>query len=187
MRKWLITPLAKSHTSREKFYEMSTDILESFEELGLDSLIGREIPRIRVCNTIRLPQSIQFRCRNFTFWIEQGVRDLPLGISETEKIQGVVLTEEGDKVLSEDGAEIFSEDGFTPSEAELLAPAVDLSFSKNGNQSFGTIVRHRLNPEGKFRNQLNWYRMGMANEMTMQLRFWGMQRFVANDGIMEIY
>ena len=67
------------------------------------------------------------------------------------------------------------------------APRVDMSFSKDGNQSFSNVVGRELNHQAHFRNRLNWYRMGMANEFTIQLRFWGLQRFVVTDGILEAF
>lgn len=66
-------------------------------------------------------------------------------------------------------------------------PRVDLSFSKNGNQSFSNRVSRPLNPQGHYKNQIRWHRLGEANEITLQLQFWGMQRFVAQDGILEVY
>lgn len=67
------------------------------------------------------------------------------------------------------------------------APRVDMSISKNGNQSFSNIVSNPLNTEGNYRNRINWYQLGQANEFTVQLRFWGLQRFVVNDGQVGIY
>lgn len=111
--------------------------------------IGEEIPRIRICKTLRNPDSSRFRVGEFTFWIEQGVNDY-----------------------------------YSP---DPIIPRVDMSFSKNGNQSFSNIVSRPLNVNGNYRNQIRWQRIGQANEFTIQLRFWGFQRFVVNDGIVEIY
>lgn len=109
--------------------------------------VGQEIPRIRICDTIRKPDSDRFRCGMFSFWIEQGV---------------------------------VTSSAPTPSR-------IDMSFSKNGNQSFSNVVSKQMNPQGVYRNQVRYWRMGHANEMTIQLRFYGFQRFVVNNGVLETY
>lgn len=127
-------------------YEMDTDLLTYDYDTDKDS-IGDEIPRIRLCNTIRKPDSGRFRASEFTFWIEQGV---------------------------------VPENAPTPAR-------VDMSVSKNGNQSFSNVVSKELNSSGNFRNQIRWWRLGQANEFTIQLRFYGFQRFVVTDGRLSTY
>jgi hypothetical protein len=74
-----------------------------------------------------------------------------------------------------------------PNNNPSIQPAIDLSFSKDGNQSYSNVVRRDLHPVGKFKNRLNYYRFGSANEFTIQLRFYGFTRFVCRSGIAEIY
>jgi hypothetical protein len=57
--------------------------------------------------------------------------------------------------------------------------------SKNGNQSFSNIVGVNMNPEGKYRNVIQWHRLGFGNEITFQIAFWGLNRFVAQNGQLE--
>lgn len=66
-------------------------------------------------------------------------------------------------------------------------PVVQLSFSKNGNQTFSNPVTKQLNENGRYKNQIKFWRLGYANEFTIQLRFYGYQRFVCNNGYIEIY
>lgn len=134
-------------------YKMGTQFVTY--NYNLDPTIqGDEIPRIRICKSIRLEDSSRFRVWQFTFLLEQGVTT-----SYLMKPFPPVLVD---------------------------APRVDLSFSKNGNQSFSNIVGNPLNPQGNYQNQIRWDRMGQANEFTPQLRFWGFQRFVAKDGFLEL-
>jgi len=77
-------------------------------------------------------------------------------------------------------------------QAEPITPpdtsaAIDLSISRNGGESFGTTVRVDMNPKGKYISRLIYQRLGQANDATFQIRFIGYQRFVAFDGIVEIY
>lgn len=64
---------------------------------------------------------------------------------------------------------------------------VDFSCSKDGGASFGNVIGNVLNPIGKRRNRLNFWRLGMANDFVPQFRFWGHSRFVATDGFTSIY
>lgn len=124
-------------------YEMSTRFVDYNSEY---------IPRLRICNTIRQPDSSRFRVGEFGFWIEQGFdRDYKFD-TQTNNI-----------------------------------PRVDLSFSKNGGESYSNNVGVDLNVSGKYKNRVTVHRLGAANEFTMQLRFWGMQRFVVNNGYVEVY
>lgn len=129
-------------------YEMSTDFVTYNYDI-LPHSTGEEIPRIRICKTLRKNNSDRFRVGKFTFWIEQGVNDY--------------------------------------SRPNPIIPRVDMSFSKDGNQSFSSIISKPLNEVGKRRNQITEWRMGQANEFTIQLSFLGMQSFVCTGGTAEIY
>jgi len=74
-----------------------------------------------------------------------------------------------------------------PNAASPILPRVDMSLSKDGNQSFSRVVSRELNPVAIRRNQIIWHRIGQCNELTIQLRFYGFCRFVANNGTLEIY
>jgi hypothetical protein len=147
---------------------------------------GDIIPRIRICNTVRMENSDRFRIGKFTFWLEQGVNDFYVLNANDVSCVGLIVTEDvGDQIVTESGIAMIDESGYCIENANR--PRVDMSFSKNGNQSFSNIVSNYMNPEGKYRNQINWHRMGSANEFTIQLRFWGMQRIVAKNGLVEVY
>lgn len=141
-----------------------------------------DIPRIRVCKTIRMEDSSVFRVGMVTFWIEQGYNEFYL--RDTATCLGLIKSEKGQQIVSETGVPLIAEDGFCS--GEPIAPRVDMTFSKNGNASFSNGVGRVLNTNGNYRNQLRWWRLGMANEFTPQFRFWGMQRFVCKDGVAEV-
>lgn len=161
-------------------YEASTNYVTY--NYSLDKFeVGEIIPRIRICKTIRKKDSSRFRIGQFRFWIEQGVNNYM-----SNNNRGYVLTEEGGYALQEGGmAKILLEGSVIPNGTD--GPRVDMSFSVNGNQSFSNIVSRPLNFKGNYRNQITWWRMGQANEFTPQLRFWGVQRFVCQDGVLEVY
>lgn len=171
-------------TEDDGFYIVTEDGLQILDETGqsIDIYQVRTIPRIRICKSVRRADSSVFRVGHFVFWIEQGVNNfLP-----TDECGGQLITEDDAfDIITEDGIYIIDEaGGCIPVDNR---PRVDMSFSKNGNQSFSNVVSRDLNAQGHYRNIITWHRMGMANEFTIQLRFWGLQRFVANNGIIEIY
>lgn len=64
---------------------------------------------------------------------------------------------------------------------------IDLSIAKGGNESFSNINGKVLNPIGRRQNRLIWWNLGRTNEISFQLRCWGLSRFVLGDGVMSIY
>lgn len=165
-------------------YEMSTKYVTYNYNLS-PHVLGDIIPRIRICKSIRLDNSARFRIRMFTFWIEQGVNDNYLMPYPPVVCDGLLITQTGNnQIVTQQGDPIISQSGHCNSVFDV--PRVDLSFSKNGNESFSNVVGNDLNPQGRYTNQIRWWNMGQANEFTPQLRFWGFQRFVAKDGVTEL-
>jgi hypothetical protein len=169
---------------------------------------GSEIPRIRTCPPIRLPDASRFSINNLTFTIEQGdqaqVIQTQLLLTEDFK---PILTESGQNIVvnvfetiieyqpiqAEDLSILLTESGeelliSTSYEIPYLIPqTVALSMSKNGGESFGSQWSKKLNELGKRKNRLNYWQLGSANDFTPQFRFWGLSRFVCTDGIASIY
>lgn len=165
-------------------YEMSTDYIDYNYNIEKNTT-GDIIPRGRIGKTLRKTDSSTFRVKNFEFTLEQGVApNYKTDRANDVECFGVLLTEDGKPIITEDGLPMLSETGY----CQLVSnrPAIDLSLSKNGAQSFGTEVRRYLNPEGKYRNRITWHNLGFANDLTWQLRFWGLQRFVVADGVVEL-
>ncbi len=169
---------------------------------------GVEIPRIRVCKNIRLPDASRFAVNNLTFTLEQGtVKDTFLGDDLLTEDGEILMTEDGEPLevsvttrvlvdvplMAEDGTNLLTESGETilatvVSDVPLPVPqAVHLNVSKNGGESFGSIWSKELNPLGKFKNRLIYWNLGAANDFIPQFRFWGLGRFVVTDGIVSIY
>lgn len=167
-------------------YEMSTQFVTyNYNLPPTTTVMGQVIPRIRICKSIRMENSARFRVRMFTFWIEQGVNDNYLMEQTGTVCDGLLITQTGEHlIVTQQGDPIISQMGQCHSVFDV--PRVDLSFSKNGNESFGNVVGNDLNPQGRYINQIRWWGMGQANEFTPQLRFWGFQRFVAKDGVLEV-
>ncbi len=63
---------------------------------------------------------------------------------------------------------------------------VDLSLSKDGGISFSSTLSKNLNPLAHRQNHLSWWQLGRANDLTLQCRFWGPDRFVVSNGLLSI-
>lgn len=64
---------------------------------------------------------------------------------------------------------------------------VDLSLSKDGGYSFGSTQSITLNPLGKRQNRLMYWNLGISNTLVQQFRFYGLDRFVATNGITGVF
>lgn len=64
---------------------------------------------------------------------------------------------------------------------------VDLSLSKDGGVSWGNVGSMQLNRYGNRKNTFNEWNLGMANDLVLQFRFWGRERFVVTNGMMSVY
>jgi hypothetical protein len=185
------------HIARDMVYFQNKSFLISLRDAAIYELgdnfntysystnpndVGEVIPRIRICNTLRKKDSSTFRCGMVTFWIEQGVNDF----FEDVSCNGVLITEiTGQTIISESGQIMLGE--FGSCDFDVNRPRVDMSISKNGNQSFSNFVSRDLNAMAHFRNQIRWHRIGQANELTIQFRFWNLNRVVVTDGVAEVY
>lgn len=64
---------------------------------------------------------------------------------------------------------------------------IDLSVSRDGGITYSNGSRMELKKLGNRRNKVTFRNLGLANELTLQLRFWGKDRFVLSDGSLEVY
>lgn len=64
--------------------------------------------------------------------------------------------------------------------------AVDVSLSRDGGVTFGNYVRMRLNKITYRKNKFILWGLGSANELTIQFRFYGTDRFVVSNGLLTV-
>ena len=177
-------------------YLSSTDLTTYNENLPnaiQDPTLIHEIQRIRICDTIRADDSSQFRPNTFVFTIEQGNDKNVTGLSINSPGQDLLITEglfnpPDDTIYTEAGQPIADEDSL-----DIIAitipyqPRVDLTVSRDSGITWSNTVSRNLNPIGMRQNILNWENLGACNSLTLKLRFWGLSRFVANNGMVELY
>lgn len=65
-------------------------------------------------------------------------------------------------------------------------PRIDVSLSKDGGFTFGNAVPYLMHPTAYSRCRPRFYQLGRANQITVQLRFWGFDRFVINNGYLTV-
>lgn len=156
---------------------------------------GAEIPRIRICPTIRMPDTAPFVTNNLSFPIEQGVDGSAFNPSYYTP-EGIT-TEDNIPITTENGLIITTESGLNGNANNPLSvsyqnsnpplPVVDLSVSYDGGYTFGNNDRMTLNSIGNRRNRFIYYSLGWSNEFTPLFRMSSMGRWVAGDGTVSIY
>lgn len=157
--------------------EMSTDIYT----MSTDSTNVYQIPQVRKTNTYRLPGSMRFIANQFSFTVENGVEpDVNFGL----ECQGSIIGESSEmQMYSEGGEPLVVEGGF----CQIYRPRIDLSISKNGGETYSSAIPYYMHGTGHYNNQPRFNKLGQANQLTFQLRFWGFGRKVINDGVVEVY
>jgi hypothetical protein len=155
---------------------ISTDIttISTNEELVY------EIPRIRKCDTYRLPGGDRFIVNQFSFTIENGVEQ---DVDLTYECDGYILGEVSSQIMySEDGLPLLVEGG----SCQIYQPRIDVTFSKNGGQTFGNANIYYMHATGKYKNQPRFHQLGEANQFTLQMRFWGVGAVIIANGMIEV-
>jgi hypothetical protein len=188
------------------FDTIYTTYSNSMDATGLP--IKHEQPRIRICANIRDVTQEYFIANDVGFTIESGETDYfqqNLGpiylITQDYKYiitQGEFFfleTQDGFIIETQNGNELISQQvnpadfSFLISQQNDIAyvtPRVDLSISIDGGANFGNEWAYDLPPIGIRKNRLMWWQLGAANDLVCQFKFWGIGRFVATNGVVNI-
>lgn len=157
--------------------KMSSDITS----ISTDVQNEYEIPRIRKCDTYRLPGSDRFIVNQFGFTVENGVEQ---GVDFQIECDGYILGESsGDIMYSEDDIPLLVEGG----SCQIYRPRIDVTFSKNGGHTYSNAVPYFMHATGNYKNQPRFNNLGEANQFTIQMRFWGFGAVVIANGVLEVY
>lgn len=141
-----------------------------------------EIPRIRTCANIRLPSQDYFIANDLGFTIESGETNY-----DQQNLGPIRLITQNKRVLiTQDSNELIAQQDANTGFGPLSLPRVDLSISTDGGASFGQEWGYILPPLGLRKNRLMWWQIGIANDMVCQFKFWGIGRFVATDGVVNV-
>lgn len=183
-------------------YQFSTDFttyddnLVSTGNSEYNEELNHEIPRIRICKSIRTEDSRRFIANSLVITMEQGTDPNLVGL-DYDTIDYIVTENQQLIIYSEDGVTPMVKEGsstipYKPGFVNVAAPPayqprVDLSLSYDGGISFGNWVSRPLRPQGLIKNVITWEKMGAANDLTLKFRFSGTHRFIVNNGVMEIY
>lgn len=162
-----------------------------------DPALNHEIPRTRICESIRRPDSSRFIANSFVFTMAQG--DDPNVTSASlnpTNVQDYIITEGGDLIVTQQNSPMITQGssengnlipGFNNNVTAVYRPRVDMAISKDSGITWSNYVARGLNPVGKRKNIITWNCLGSANDLTIKLRFWGMSSFVVQNGFVEVY
>ena len=177
-------------------YESSTDFTTYNENIvpgTQDITLNLEIPRVRICKTLRREDGSQFRVSTFSFTLEQGQDPGVTGVSLANE-QNYIITEiafapPNDIIYTESGLPIGVEGSGDSMLTAFIPyqPRVDVSVSRDSGYSWSNIVGRNLNAQGYGQNILNWDKMGSSNSLTIKIYFVGLYRFIAYSGFVDTY
>ena len=140
-----------------------------------------QIPRMRICSPIRLEDSSRFLCNSVEITIEQG-GDQYFPQSQFQYIcteNGLVLT--GETPQGFVGTYLTNEVN-----VDDYAPRVDFAVSRDGAESFSNFVPYFMNSQSHRANRMIFWRVGVANDLTIQFRFWSLDRVAATNGLVQL-
>lgn len=144
--------------------------------------LNHEIPRVRITDNIRNPNSEPFRLNLVTLTIEQGNDNKSTGLSRQNAIP-YLITEDGEPLITESGDLIISEAGVTIP----YVPKVMMSYSVDGGKTWSQEITSQCNESAVRQNIMQWYQLGMMNDCVFKFRFCGKDRFVVNNAIAEVF
>lgn len=187
--------------------------ITTYEDVdSLNNRVINEIPRIRTCANVRSPDQGYQIINDIGFTIESGETDY----QQQSLGEIIFLTQDGNHLVTQgdfiglnyqDDNEMVSQDGMyfvtqqtdagtnalliaqqdaNTGTSNLSLPHVDISISTDGGASFGNEWAYYLPPIGHRKNRLMWWQCGIANDFVPQFKFWGLGRFVATDGLVNI-
>ncbi len=146
-----------------------------------------EIPRIRITAPKRMKGQEPFVLNEISFGMEQGQRNIITDYSSDALT--ALITEDGGILVDEHGDVITTEAelNFEPTNYIVSNMVVDFSISIDGGYTFIGNRRMPLNATGYRQNIMKadggWGRM---NDLTVQIRFYGLSHFVAFNGNLVI-
>ncbi len=145
-----------------------------------NSSFVKDIPKVRICKAVRRSDNSRFIMNNLTFLIEQGNDPEYKGSSlfYISGEDGTVIT--GEVQEGYEGVFLQSQRVVNP-----YVPRIDLAISNDGGDSFGNYVSQEMNPQGKRRNRVVFWRLGEANDLAVKLRFVSRSRITVLDGVMQ--
>lgn len=155
-------------------------ISTNLTSISTDTQNQYEIPRVRKCDTYRLPGSDRFIVNQFSFTIENGVEP---GVNFQFECDGHILGEVSGLIMySEDDLPLLVEGG----SCQIYRPRIDVTCSKNGGETYGNAVPYYMHATGNYKNQPRFNQLGEANQFTIQMRFWGFGAIAIANGMLEV-
>jgi hypothetical protein len=148
------------------------------------------IPRTRACGHVRELDQNYSIANDVGVTIESGETDYEYQYVETSPGEPYdIISQAGDHIISQAGDQIVSQELVPGSEVftyvEIL-PKAYLSVSRNGGATYSSLRSQTLRPIGRRINKLQWWNLGIANDMICQFRFNSYGRVAISNGIINV-
>jgi hypothetical protein len=158
-------------------YVLDTQIY-TYDVVNNDIITQAIIPRERICANIRLPSQDYQIINDIGFTIETGTTDY-----NQQSLGKLIQTTQSSQTLTTQSGETltYQQEGNT-GYGLLSRPRVDLSLSYDGGESWSNDYAQILPGIGRYRNKLQWWSLGVANDAVARFRFSNKGRVVIFQG-----
>lgn len=140
------------------------------------------IPRYRVCDNIRFPDSSKFIANLLRLTMQNGNDPSFTFLKSIENVI-FITNEDGDILTSETGVPLVTEESVT----ELpYVPRVDMTWSLDGGITWGSYISQDLRFSAFNQSVLQWTNIGACNDIVIKFAFWTKAHVIAASAILEI-
>jgi len=142
--------------------------------------IVNEIPRMRVCNTMRQTDASPFIANSLAFTIDQG--------NDTYFPGSIIYnlsTEDGRILTTEAPYGYVGHQLTTEQDVDPYVPRIDMSISKDGGNTFGSFTSVDMYSVGNRLNRVTFWKLGRVNDLVVQFRFWSKSSVTVSNGVLQ--
>jgi hypothetical protein len=139
-----------------------------------------EIPRMRICNTMRQTDASPFIANSLAFTIDQG--------NDTYFPGSIIYnlsTEDGQILTTEAPYGYVGQQLITEQDVDPYVPRIDMSISKDGGNSFGSFTSVDMYSVGNRLNRVTFWKLGRVNDLVVQFRFWSKSSVTVSNGVLQ--
>ena len=164
-------------------YQISSNFVTYDENIDTSyERLNYYIPRIRICDNLRFPNSDQFIANLVRITMENGNDIDYSALTVTENVT-FITNESGEILSTENGKLMVTED----SRSNIpYVPRVDMAYSVDGGKTWSPYVSQPLRFDAVRQNIVQWQNLGACNDIVLKFFFWIKGHVVATSGIMEV-
>lgn len=164
-------------------YQISTDFTTYNENiLGKNPELNYYVPRVRICDNIRFPNSDQFIANLVRITLDNGNDGNYNALTIMPNIT-YITDESGNVLTSEDNIPLVTEGSYS---SIPYIPRVDMSYSIDGGRTWSLYISVNFNFDAIRQSIVQWENLGACNDIVIKFYFWTKSHVVATKGVLEV-